>query len=412
MTGLSLGDRVEVPYEGTWFAGVICGIDEATGQASVQCDVDQEGVKTKAPLSCLRPVCPAIDPDKVVIQKVRLANGDSFLECPLCKKQFHNQQDESNILMHLASEHGKAYASSDGKQSGDSDQLDMLNASCTANYHPKHAESKRRMHVISLGSFCGPKFSIQRLGLGAAHLPFDWIRTTTRGLQYFLNNNFEDFFKVASRTQVKSANLTVHRSERHSFWHDDVSKADVREKLRRRIDRFVALREESKDLLFVRSAACTAEIADTEDLYSTLVSFFGAGQRRRILLVVIVTGQDKFEGPIMHTTRPGVIFFLQPVASESEMLEGRAFSLAVTAAVETALAVQEGSDPSVGFGEPLGCRTVSSAVALFEGQSPVKTSNTGLQSGYEGLMCFEQPNVAHVDLCVAGEDVVLPSAIQ
>lgn len=50
---LRLGDRVEVEFEGVWYAGVLHGVD-ATGKASVRCDVDGPGVITVTPLCNLR----------------------------------------------------------------------------------------------------------------------------------------------------------------------------------------------------------------------------------------------------------------------------------------------------------------------------------------------------------------------
>eukprot|EP00747_Dinoflagellata_sp_TGD_P018450 gnl/TRDRNA2_/TRDRNA2_126500_c0_seq1.p1 gnl/TRDRNA2_/TRDRNA2_126500_c0~~gnl/TRDRNA2_/TRDRNA2_126500_c0_seq1.p1 ORF type:complete len:346 (-),score=63.54 gnl/TRDRNA2_/TRDRNA2_126500_c0_seq1:464-1501(-) len=48
-----LGDRVEVEYQGEWFAGVMYNLDEA-GKAHVQCDVDRAGLLTIATLDRVR----------------------------------------------------------------------------------------------------------------------------------------------------------------------------------------------------------------------------------------------------------------------------------------------------------------------------------------------------------------------
>mmetsp|Transcript_62800 Transcript_62800/g.141857 ORF Transcript_62800/g.141857 Transcript_62800/m.141857 type:complete len:322 (-) Transcript_62800:221-1186(-) len=50
---VSTGDRVEVEYEGQWFAGVIEWVDGDI--ANVKCDVDSPGVITVAPLTNVRP---------------------------------------------------------------------------------------------------------------------------------------------------------------------------------------------------------------------------------------------------------------------------------------------------------------------------------------------------------------------
>mmetsp|Transcript_83057 Transcript_83057/g.192946 ORF Transcript_83057/g.192946 Transcript_83057/m.192946 type:complete len:315 (+) Transcript_83057:68-1012(+) len=50
-----VGDRVEVEYEGRWYAGVLHSVD-AAGKAGVKCDVDAPGVITVTPLHRLRRV--------------------------------------------------------------------------------------------------------------------------------------------------------------------------------------------------------------------------------------------------------------------------------------------------------------------------------------------------------------------
>jgi len=49
----TLGDRVEVEYDGDWYLGTLHSLD-ATGKASVSCDVDAPGVLTLAPMHRLR----------------------------------------------------------------------------------------------------------------------------------------------------------------------------------------------------------------------------------------------------------------------------------------------------------------------------------------------------------------------
>mmetsp|Transcript_50333 Transcript_50333/g.157574 ORF Transcript_50333/g.157574 Transcript_50333/m.157574 type:complete len:317 (+) Transcript_50333:1-951(+) len=48
-----VGDRVEVEYEGRWYAGILHTVDSA-GKAGVKCDVDAPGVLTVTPLHRLR----------------------------------------------------------------------------------------------------------------------------------------------------------------------------------------------------------------------------------------------------------------------------------------------------------------------------------------------------------------------
>ena len=292
--------------------------------------------------------------------------------------------------------------------SGDSEHLDLLHA-CSSEKHPRATEILTRLQLISLGSYCGMKFSIQRLGCGSAHLPFDWIRTTQGGLVHFLRTGFTDYFCVASKLEIKSAALTVHRGENHSFWHDDVSQASVREKLRRRVTRFLEMAAnfptQTRDYLFLRSCACTSELHRVEDLYTTLVERCAPGQNPpRVLLAIIIDGQAQRQGPIHHDSLPGLVFFTQEQSSEEDVTDGQAYSWAVGAACDAAL-----MESLQGFARQPGQRVVKSGSELLEGghwggrwHPPLQSCEAGLHSGY-GVSCFETSGAAHLDLDTGSE---------
>eukprot|EP00931_Biecheleriopsis_adriatica_P010022 TRINITY_DN111117_c0_g1_i1.p1 TRINITY_DN111117_c0_g1~~TRINITY_DN111117_c0_g1_i1.p1 ORF type:complete len:412 (-),score=78.59 TRINITY_DN111117_c0_g1_i1:24-1259(-) len=340
---------------------------------------------------------------KQKVSRLRLSNGEVRLVCPVCCEQL--PEDEAAFLDHMAAVHGKALAAP-GRLGGESEQLDMLHQSSAEHWHPRRQDVLQKLRVISLGSFCGMKFSIQRLGLGDAHLPFDWIRTTSSGVAHFVQTGFEDFFSVASAYDVPSAGFKVHRAERHSFWHDDVSQADVRQKMRRRVARFLDLAEdppeEVRDLLFVRSCACTEELRQVEDLYAALQERFASPMRtRRILLAIIVDGQARREGPIFHAKLPGLLLLTQPLSSHEAAMRGEGYCWAVAAACDAALG--EGPHADGGFSAPsceLTIRWVQSGSELLEGgdHTPVAFCDAGLQSGYGDLACFEPPGATHVNL--------------
>jgi hypothetical protein len=243
------------------------------------------------------------------------------------------------------------------------------------------------------------KFSIQRLGLGNAHLPFDCIRTSSAGVRHFVSTGFQNFYCIATQQEVPSARMKMFRSEMHSFWHDDVSNPEARAKLQRRIDRFQKLEHEPADILFVRSTVTTDEVSEVEELYKVLQAKFGHGQRR-VLLALAVVGQDNFVGPIFHESVPGIVFFLQPCASHEEMMEGRAFHEMLASALDLALACPEGSRCAGFGGRHLVhySRTVSSGEQLLREVAP---SDAGLNSGYDDLRSFELPGARHVDLQVS-----------
>lgn len=357
----------------------------------------------------------------VQVTRLRLPNGEFRLVCPICERHFEDG-DVAGLLQHVAAEHGHAWSSGDGEVQGESDRLDWLHQARHDLWYPRRDELLRRLHVVSLGSFCGVKFSIQRLGLGQAHLPFDWIRTTSAGIVHFLRTDFQDFYSVATQRQVRSAGMKMYRSERHSFWHDDIARPEAREKLQRRIQRFSSLRDDRNDLLFLRSCATTDELAGVEELHATLVERFGAGvgddgtkdhdgpRCRRVLLAVLVTGQEDFQGPIMHDGLPGVVLYGQPTYDDQTKPESDAFCWAVASSADLALEAAEDCDPAAGFSVASGrFPSVPSAVDLLRGASGVKPMvfcDTGLFTGFEDLRSFEDPGANHVDLAVASVDAL------
>lgn len=329
-------------------------------------------------------------PAKQRVTRLILEDGSAVIVCPVCQRRL---ADEAAFLEHAAAEHGRAWASPGGGAGGESHQLDLLHSACRRSWHARRGEAVRRLCLVSLGSFCGVKCAIQQLGLGEAHLPFDWIRSTLQGVRSLVDGNFEGFFSVASCCRVEGTGLRVHRAARHSFWHDDVSEAQTREKLRRRLDRFRALCEEKRDLLLIRICATTDEAEELAALYETLSGRLGAPgtARRRVLLAAVVDGQPGFEGPLRVPGWPAVSAFLQPRADEAVALEGLAYRRAIAAAVDVALDAPEGCDAATGFG-------LGENVAALE-PTRLQPCDAGLRSGYEGLACFEEdPEAVHVDL--------------
>eukprot|EP00930_Biecheleria_cincta_P086434 TRINITY_DN7571_c1_g2_i6.p1 TRINITY_DN7571_c1_g2~~TRINITY_DN7571_c1_g2_i6.p1 ORF type:complete len:914 (-),score=141.56 TRINITY_DN7571_c1_g2_i6:513-3254(-) len=173
-----------------------------------------------------------------------------------------------------------------------------------------------RVHVISLGCFCGVKLSIQRLGLGAQHLPFDWIRTRIGAVTRFLQTDFEGFFDTDAPVDVPNTGGKISfRSRNHSFWHDDIRELRVREKLLRRVARLKALGAEptvddhqAPTLLFVRALATTGEIAHVNELLEELVKQFGS-TGTKVFLLAIVGYQSKLSGPYMIDSSPGLLLY-------------------------------------------------------------------------------------------------------
>lgn len=357
-------------------------------------------------------------PPKVTVFRMKLANGEFRFLCPTCEEQF---EEEAALLDHAASAHGGAWAAPGAAPGSEAERMDLLHQGCSDLWHPSRDEALRRLRVISLGSFCGVKFSIQRLGLGNAHHPFDWLRSSSAGVRHFLRNGFADFFSVATQVDVPGTKLRVYRSERHSFWHDDIARPEARAKLQRRVERLLGLASEAEDLLFVRSCVTTQELHDVEDLYAALRERFvrAGGPTRRVLLVVIVDGQMNFQGPVRHAELPSVVFFGQPLNPRASDADGDAYCRAISVAVDAALALPEKCDPDCGFGLDDAPWTPSASALLTQGVRCANSSSkdavlaprtgvpwvhcdAGLHSGYEGVTCYEEHGAPHHDWADAG----------
>jgi len=337
------------------------------------------------------------------IRVVCLPNGEFRQLCPFCMMQFP-MSAKQELFKHAAEEHGEVCTAKGGELHGQSEHLDLCYMAPSEAWHPRRDEVRKRLHVVSLGSFCGMKLSMQRLGLGEAHLPFDWIRTTSAGVRHFIRSRFQGFFRIAGKCDVPNTHMTMYRSELHSFWHDDITKQEVREKMWRRIDRLLALRDSSRDLLFVRSCASTDELAEVEDLYSALVDVFSATQKR-ILLAVVAGEQDVFQGPILHQGLPGVAFFGEAVGN-SAPTGGPIFCRTLAAACNAALEAPQGCSPGAGFGLEADGRhpSVPCGAALIGGEDQwqgyprVKCSHSGLYAGFGDLTNFATPGSQLFDL--------------
>lgn len=178
------------------------------------------------------------------------------------------------------------------------------------------SEVTSKVQAVSLGGSCGPKVSLRRLGLGEATMPFDWMRTRVQGLVHWLRNGFDDFLSTLQRLEVnyQDSSMIVYRSPTHSFWHDDLQDEVCREKLRRRVDRFLALapsREiatDDRDLLFVRGVAGSSELECTEELFLALSQRF---EGRRVWLLLVLEDQPIL-GPVFHSNHDRLIIWVQP----------------------------------------------------------------------------------------------------
>lgn len=141
------------------------------------------------------------------------------------------------------------------------------------------------VRLVSLGCFCGPKLSFQRLGRGAETLPFDWIRTRREGLLHLMRNDFNGFFDFTTKKPVPGSNMTAFRGYHHSFWHDNPTESSMQERYKRRIQRWKDIDARNSLVLFVRAAGVLPdELENAPELLHELQERFG--ENASLLLVL------------------------------------------------------------------------------------------------------------------------------
>jgi len=168
-------------------------------------------------------------------------------------------------------------------------------------------EATQAVQLVSLGSYCGPKATFKHIGRGAAHMPFDWMRTRLEGIMQFIETDFDGFFEYVTKVPVPGEAMVLYRSRLHSFWHDDPTSPAMHEKFRRRIERFNAVDASSSQVLFVRAAACTSELSRAPELLGLLQRRFG----EQAHLLLILDHQDSFRGSITLDVCPQLMVHFQ-----------------------------------------------------------------------------------------------------
>jgi hypothetical protein len=196
-------------------------------------------------------------------------------------------------LSNVAAFEDKLPVPRDPKYDTESALMEMLNGAPDAS-----KPITDNIQLVSLGYFCGPKLTFQKMARGAETLPFDWVRCSLDGLIHFMNNDFSDFFDYQTRREVPGSHMVMYRSRYHSFWHDNPDAPDMKEKYRRRITRFFELRKRGRPMLFVRSVACMDELLRADELLKFLTKLF-ATEGVEVALLMIADFQPETIGSIM-----------------------------------------------------------------------------------------------------------------
>jgi len=184
--------------------------------------------------------------------------------------------------------------------------------------------------------------------------------------------------------------MRVFRSEHHSFWHDDISNADVREKLRRRIRRFERLVSEPRDLLFVIQIG-PAELSEVSALHGALCRRFVTSQNpHQVLLVVITDSLRNDVGPVVFQGQPNVAYFSVEVFRGA--MDQDPFARPIASALGLAL---DSRLPGFGVATPL----VGSAASDFPAELSQGESRRYGQFGEDSaFLAFEPSGAKHIDL--------------
>ena len=123
--------------------------------------------------------------------------------------------------------------------------------------------------IVSLGVDCGVANFLKENGLRNFSLPFDWV-VSYGGISNILKNKFSDY--------IPKDNLQFNRKDNVKFIHENFP-ADI-EKMNRRINRFLNLLNDDKEIIFLRkghsehhhneSEVINDDLLDCEELYDIL----------------------------------------------------------------------------------------------------------------------------------------------
>lgn len=269
-----------------------------------------------------------------------------------------------------------------GKQESDMLELCARASSCD--------ETTSHVQLISLGCYCGPKLTFQKIGRGAETLPFDWLRTSLDGVLHMLRTNFQGFFEYTSRLPVPGYEpMVIYRGKLHSFWHDNPDEESMHERYTRRIARLYGMSskdqrkgQETHPTLFVRVAASTDELPRIQELLDELASIFG----KEVFLLLILNWQVAFTGFASLSSVPNLLVYFADSAihdREKQTIPGAPYAAAVQSGLQWAA------------GRPVESKVFSELNLLL----PKVDRNSWGYTGMGGLAAFE---------CITAEGNVIP----
>jgi hypothetical protein len=130
---------------------------------------------------------------------------------------------------------------------------------------------------VGLGGFCTSGRIDRDLELNKFALPFDFIRSKFYGVNELIKNDFLEFLpeKGTSPDDIRGegGELTIYFRNTHTFYHHNLLDNNIYEAFNRRINRFINLLNNEKEIIFYRvitSQFISDEINLRENFYNTL----------------------------------------------------------------------------------------------------------------------------------------------
>lgn len=160
--------------------------------------------------------------------------------------------------------------------------------------------------IVSLGSFCIVRGMIDLAGADQPSYPFDDIFACIEITIDCLENGFDTFLDHEQYLPCMNDNSWVQRSYRerfgqdNTFAHHDMRLAVNREKFRRRVDRFLALRAEDRPLfVWMGFANVLASSERLESLRTALSQRFGPVE---LLIFLLCEGKPELDHVALPAT--------------------------------------------------------------------------------------------------------------
>lgn len=153
-----------------------------------------------------------------------------------------------------------------------------------------------------------------------------------------ISSNFEGFYDFTTRIQLPgSQDMVMFRGQDHSFWHDDPTQDNMKERYDRRIERFGRIDAQQQPVLFVRSCAASSELAECATLSRLLIEKFG--RLAHLLLVIDFQGDDACGACVVDNMPNVMLHFLDTTKENATAPYGKAVITALDWVIQRPVAI-------------------------------------------------------------------------